>query len=75
MKRNAFPQALMQATAAKQLHNIRVTAQENSYLRINVLLGTIVKGFPMSRKRLRELPILKIQLFRDKEMQKSMLHP
>lgn len=41
MRRNAFPQVLMRATTAKQLHKIRIT------LRINVQLGTIVKGFPM----------------------------
>ena len=48
MRRNAFPQALMQAATAKQLHNIRITVQENNYLRIKVLLGTIAKGFPLS---------------------------
>lgn len=42
MRRNAFPQVLMRATTAKQLHNIRIT------LRINVRLGTIVEGFPMT---------------------------
>lgn len=58
----------MQATA-KLLHNIRITAQENSYLRIKVLLGSVVKGFTVSvQKHLRELPVLMTWLFGEKEM-------
>lgn len=75
MRRNAFPQVLMQATAAKLLHNIRITAQENSYLRIKVLLGSVVKGFTVSvQKLLRELPVLMTWLFGEKEMRKSVFH-